>query len=405
MTDLNKITKAQQQALKFAEENDYYGYDLYDGLKVTDSEPLLKNKVFNAVFTQSFKRNPVNLRQLAGISKSRMPKGMGIFLNAHALMARVTAGDQRTHHIAEGKRILQWLDEQKVEGYSGICWNFGFNYKFMFHKPTVVITSIIARGLHEYYLVTQDEQAKRLLLGTKDFILNDLFRTETEDGLCFSYTPIKPDCCYNASMLATETLARIYSFTGEKELLNLIKQSMDFNVAHQHRDGRWNYAIEIESGKERPQVDFHQGYVVESMHEIMRWAKLDDPKYQQSVADGTKFYFEEQFYSDGRALRRIPRIWPVDIHNQAQGIITFTKLRNLDERYLPFAKTVAEWTIDNMQDLDGHFYYQVHKYYTIKTSYMRWAQAWMVLGMALLLNQEDKAKLNGQVNVKEGERV
>jgi hypothetical protein len=41
------------------------------------------------------------------------------------------------------------------------------------------------------------------------------------------------------------------------------------------------------------------------------------------------------------------------------------------------ADKVLLWTINNMQDKKGFFYYQVNKYISSKIPYMRWTQAWM----------------------------
>ena len=95
---------------------------------------------------------------------------------------------------------------------------------------------------------------------------------------------------------------------------------------------------------------------------------------------GLDFYYKEQFFQDGRSKWRIPKIWPVDIHNQAQGIITFCILKEFYPECISFAKTILDWTITNMQDKKkGYFYYKKHMYLAHKTPYMRWSQAWMFL--------------------------
>jgi len=38
---------------------------------------------------------------------------------------------------------------------------------------------------------------------------------------------------------------------------------------------------------------------------------------------------------------------------------------------------IAKWTIDNIQDEKGYFYYQRYRFFTNKIPYMRWSQAWM----------------------------
>ena len=377
-----KFESNLQLLLRYIEHNQYRGFDLYDGLKITDSPILLKNRYINSFLTQSFKLSPVNVRKLVGIKPTKMPKAMGLFLNCYALLAEITVDkDQSESYLNKAKPILAWLEANCAQGYGGPCWNFGFNYRQMFDTPTVVITSIIAKGLFNYYNVTKCEQAKRILLKIADFILSDLPTTTTDDGLCFSYTPIQRECCFNASMLATETLAKIYFLTNEQKLLDYICRSVDFTIAYQKDDGRWNYRVDTATGNERAQVDFHQGYVVESLYDTIKYAGLNDPKYEKALHRGTEFYYKEQFFPDGRAKRRLPRIWPVDIHNQSQGIITFSKLCELDSQYLGFSKTIAQWTIDHMQNRSGYFYFQVYPHFTNKIAYMRWSQAWMALAL------------------------
>src|SRR5688500_4164315 len=96
-----------------------------------------------------------------------------------------------------------------------MSWNFGFNYKLMFYEPTVGITLIIGKSNNHYYLKNGEIQAKEMLVEMGQFILENLPVTETQDGICYSYTVPVKDCCYNASMLAAETLARVYSITGD----------------------------------------------------------------------------------------------------------------------------------------------------------------------------------------------
>ena len=52
---------------------------------------------------------------------------------------------------------------------------------------------------------------------------------------------------------------------------------------------------------------------------------------------------------------------------------------------IPMAGKVAGWTLNHMWDDRGFFYYRVLRLCTIRTSYMRWTQAWMLLALATLL--------------------
>ena len=79
---------------------------------------------------------------------------------------------------------------------------------------------------------------------------------------------------------------------------------------------------------------------------------------------------------------RYPNLWPINIHNQAQGIITFSKLGKYINKYKKKSRTITNWTLSNLQSSEGFFYYEKHKYFTNKIPYMRWNQAWMLYALA-----------------------
>lgn len=390
-----EIDAALQRLVRWVEARDYTGYDLYDGLTVTRSEAVVHNRWANALVTQLFKKSPVNLRPLLGMPQTKMPKGVGLFLHAYALLAaRARAegdGAAEAAYLARCAPLADWLLDHAVRGYAGPAWNFGFNYKLLFDKPTVVITAAVARGLFAYHQLTGRDDVRRALRGACDFVLGDLLVTETDYGLCFSYTPKdnarRPkmlDCCYNASMLGAEILAMGHALTGEEALEAEARRAVDFTVHHQHADGRWNYSIDLDTGRERPQVDFHQGFVLDSLQAFVAHTGADDPRYDDALRRGAAFYRREQFADDGRARWRLPADWPADVHCQAQGVITFSKLRHLDPAYGPFAERVAAWTVRHMQDPEGYFYHRRGRLLTNRIPYMRWGQAWMMLALAHL---------------------
>ena len=110
----------------------------------------------------------------------------------------------------------------------------------------------------------------------------------------------------------------------------------------------------------------------------------------KSLIKGANFYRNELFLLDGRCRWRWPQVWPIDIHNQAQGIITFSKFQKIKPKYYDFAKTIAKWTIENMQDESGYFYYQKWPFFTNRIPYMGWSQAWMMLALSNLLTSKSR---------------
>ena len=48
---------------------------------------------------------------------------------------------------------------------------------------------------------------------------------------------------------------------------------------------------------------------------------------------------------------------------------------------------VARWTLQHMRGSDGTFFFQAHRFWTNRTPYMRWGQAWMFHALARLKRQ------------------
>ena len=139
--------------------------------------------------------------------------------------------------------------------------------------------------------------------------------------------------------------------------------------------------------KERYQIDFHQGFILDAIHDYLMYINPQDEKYRKTLLKGSIFYITMQFHESGYSYWRLPLRWPVDIHNQAQGIITGCKLHGFfnQKKYLDFSKKIFDWTVKNMQDTTGYFYYQKWPFFINRISYMRWGQAWMMLALSILL--------------------
>ena len=63
---------------------------------------------------------------------------------------------------------------------------------------------------------------------------------------------------------------------------------------------------------------------------------------------------------------------------------TLVNLRRLHPGSVALASTVARWTIANMQDPTGYFYYRKYPLITNKTPTLHWGQATMFAALALL---------------------
>lgn len=375
--------------ISFVEDEHYRGYDPYDFLNTP--LPLSKlGKIAQAVIVQAGKLIPFNIRPIMGINKEENPKGLGLMLHAYC---RLYEHSKSAHYLEQADFLYQRLLALRSPNKEEYCWGYNFIWanphcihpKYM---PSAVVSSFVGQGIYRYYLIKREESIKQVLLSIGDYILNNLHITKTEEGICFSYTEEEADCCYNASLLGAEMLSIVYHLNGDEHLSNLAKRSVDFALAHQHEDGSWGYSIDVTTGKERQQTDFHQGFVLCSLGNIKELLSINDIKLDEAIRRGLRYYRKVQFTDDGISLWRIPKRYPIEIHNQAQGIITFSKYSSYDGDFVNIAHKIAEWTINNMSSKKGFFYYRKYKWYTIKIPYMRWSQAWMLLALSYIIEKK-----------------
>ena len=62
------------------------------------------------------------------------------------------------------------------------------------------------------------------------------------------------------------------------------------------------------------------------------------------------------------------------------------------------AEKIASWAVHHLYDARGFFYYQRRRFYTVRTPYIRWAQAWMMYALARLLEESGQwSVVSGQL--------
>lgn len=115
-----KILVSIEKLSHWLEENDYRGYDTFDGLNAKFVRPFtFETKLLRTVLQQGVRRFPLNLRPLFGITREHSSKGMG-FLARGFIRLHESTGDPKWATNAEA--ALQWLIEHQAPGYSGACW-------------------------------------------------------------------------------------------------------------------------------------------------------------------------------------------------------------------------------------------------------------------------------------------
>ena len=218
---------------------------------------------------------------------------------------------------------------------------------------------------------------------TCDFILKDLNRTyDKDENFCFSYSPLDKSVVFNASLLGSRLLARVFSFTKEKILLEEARRSVAFCCSQQQKNGSWAYgALSFHQWID----NFHTGYNLEGIADYMKYSK--DHSLETQLSKGFKYYITTFFTKQGIPKYYNNSIYPIDIHATAQMVITLVKLNKFKENQI-LIDNVLKWTIENMQSKKGFFYYQINKYFSSKIPYMRWAQAWMFYALTTYIKSD-----------------
>jgi len=387
----------------YCEKEDFKGWDPYDGLnsKLFNAIPLLNHSaIARLVMIQGFKRCPVNLRSIARIPKSYNAKGIGLCLqaycNVHELLSKAPHLEERIGTKVEIEqtinRLAQLLISLRSQGnYHGACWGYNFDWQarrlFLFPKntPTVVATQFCATALMSAYEVTGNKEYLDIALTSAQFVLEDLHRTPYNDGFLFSYSPLKGnDTVFNASLMGSRLLSYCYKYTGNESYKEAARQSVQACCSGQGEDGAWVYGmLPVQSWVD----SFHTGYNLDALAAYEQIT--GDTSFHTYIKKGLDYYLAHFFEEDGRPRYYNNKTFPIDIHCPGQLPVTLARLGVYEENR-QLARRVLAWTVSNMQDEEGYFYYQLKTGINSRISYMRWSNAFMLYALSYnLLNEQN----------------
>ncbi|HEX6848045.1 MAG TPA: hypothetical protein VF144_13775 [Chitinophagaceae bacterium] len=371
----------------YCEENQYKGWDPYDGLNsgVFASLPFIRNNRFcKLAWIQFFKRSPVNFRKIAGVKKDFNSKGLGLFLSGYCNLYNL---DPQQTYLDKIIFLANKLIELQNKNYAGSCWGYNFDWQaraFFQPKntPTVVATSYVADSLFNAYEITSEKKFLETALSSADFVLKDLNRSYDNKGnFSFSYSPLDNTQVFNASLLGARLLSRSLFYTKSETYKAAAQKAVAFVCERQQQNGAWAYG----TLPFHQWIDnFHTGFNLECINAYRDYT--GDNSYDYNLQRGFDFYLKTFFRKDGAGKYYHDKLYPIDIHSQAQLIITVSKL-DLFQQYSDLAERVMKWTINNMQDEKGYFYYQKNKFFSSRIPYMRWAEAWMFYAMSYYLKE------------------
>jgi rhamnogalacturonyl hydrolase YesR len=368
-----KILHSIKKVEKWVEEQDYKGYEPFDGLSSKFRPLTFGNLLCDRLLLQLIRQSPINLRPLFGIKPLDSTIGRGYMALGYCHMYQITGNPAYRKKIAD---CLNWLMENKSPGYQEYSWGKHFDFAgrdglYKAFEPILIWTALIGHAFLEAYEVLNHPR----YLQVADSIcrwIEKLPRNQTDTGYCLGYHNHDTTAMiHNHNMAGAAVLARTARHTGNRDYLEIAKCAMMFSCTRQLPDGAWWYG---EYQNNHWIDNFHSGYNLDALKCYMECS--GDYQYEEILKKGLQFYKNNFFEKNGRPKYYHNRAYPIDSQCASQAIDTLANFADIDEESLHLAGKVARWTIDNMQDKQGYFFYREYPMgIKAKTPMLHWAQA------------------------------
>ena len=317
------------------------------------------------------RRSAINLHAILRVPKTENAKALALFIMGLLRAREAISPDWKGEAEKLCERLL--YSQNKNGG-----WGYAFPWQSQTHflpanTPNIVTTSFTGTALVELYEHSPSPKLLDAIHRAAHYILS--LKTEFP---AFGYAENDPQIVFNASILGAEFLLKAGKLLSNSEYIALSRAAAEFVADHQRKDGGWDYGLE----KSQHWTDsFHTGFVIIPMKHIAD--TIGDKPLAESAQHGFEYY-KKTFLEPDFAIRYFPgKRYPIDAHAMGQAMVTFETFGDRET-----AQRIAEWWINNMRSPKGYFYYQKHRLFTNKIPYMRWSNAWMLLGLSSVLSTE-----------------
>jgi hypothetical protein len=365
---------------------EFEGYSKHDALNADWLAHLAGgSRLRRLAAIQVVTRSPVDLRTLARVRKARNPKGLSLFARALLARSRLTGSPDDAN---EARQLLDWLIGHPSPGFPWMCWGYPYPWQdvgFFAPRdfPNRVVTSFVGQALLDgYETLGEDryleaaEQAVRFLLEAPKTLFED------DTHRCVSYVPDQTIdwIVMDVSALVGALAARLGELVEDAELVREGGRLVRYVVSKQTGEGAWYYS-EPPSASHITHDNYHTGFILDAILQYGLAAHSDE--FESSYRRGIDFYQQRLFEPNGAARFMSDRLYPIDIHGCAQGIITFSLQQRQFGSGADVARRILTWTLTNMWDPDsGWFYYQKRRAIRTSIRELRWCQGWMSWALA-----------------------
>ena len=374
----------------------YKGYDPYDIKSIPFVIWLSKlggksriALIVNEVIYELFYTFPYCFRFIFCVKKSHNAKAFGLI--AHSNLQYYQYSNEKLY-LEECQNCIEWLNQNKVEMNNGIGWGYPFDWqsKKLIPKftPNGIVTTAVGEAYWQLYQQTKDKVYLNVCIEISNFLMTLPYERVDDARLCFAYTPLFQNHVHNLNLFIAEYLIKVGLETNNLEYIRLGNSALAYTLSDQRSDGSFDY----NGPPEKPDnfVDnYHTGFVLRMLHSL--W-KLTGRKDVYRALNRCYFHYVNNFFEDNRIPKLLPnRKYRIDIHSCAESVNCLSELSETFPEGLDLAKNILDWTIENLYDDEGYFYYGILKSrfvglpFKSKIAYLRWGQAWMLKAISSFL--------------------
>ena len=390
---LDSTNDSLRRLLGWISQNGWKGWDPYD-IKGQKWVIRIANRSGQHAFYvylreliyEVFYQFPRISRKILGIKPEINPKAMGLFASAYLDLHKMTG---KQEYLDGCHQCLDWLLTNPSSTEIGLGWGYPFDWQstafIPAHTPNGIVTTAAGNAIWEFYKFTGDMDYLDKCIQIGEF-LSSLPRDKPSDNkICFSYTPLFVNHVHNLNLFVAEFLLKAGMEINREEWIQTANMAVNYTIADQKRDGSFDY----NGPPEKPAgfVDnYHSGFVLRMLHSIWKLGGREDVF---NAMDNCYRHYTESFFENGTIPKLLPhRKYRIDIHSCAESILCLSQLSETFPDHKEISNRVLNWTLENLQDKTGYFYYGILKSRIIglpfksRIAYIRWSQAWMLKALA-----------------------
>ena len=416
------LSNSINKIVLWTQKNGYATYDHYDFLSSKwgqfSKQFFKKNKLFGIPLVAPIIIADIyfpNIRKI--FAKKRLSaEAMPYFVSGYFRLYEI---EGKKNYLQYGMEILGWLKENSTRTKNGLGWGLHFDWLvgttlLPTGTPCVTITSYSTDAFLKAYQITKKKDFLEVAKATADFVFYDLNKKaksqetgisrrlsgdwinalESGEGdtnqISISYTPLDDNIVINANSYGAKILYDVGVIKDNKEYIYLGNKIINYILSQQNEDGSWFYFDKDQKDNSDNFIDsFHTCFVLENLFSI--WKYTGDEQIKESIAKGYKF-FRDHFINPDFSVRHYysypyPTGIKVDIRSCAEAIYCCALLSEIFPESIDLSMKITEWTINNMWDKNGYFYFRIYRTHKHKMSYMRWGEAPMFNAITFLLSK------------------